>query len=60
VQERARVGEGAVVGAAVIGPRAEIGAGAHIEDSAVIGPDVSIAAGARVAESERVFPEGAR
>jgi mannose-1-phosphate guanylyltransferase len=60
VQERARVGEHAVVEAAIVGPRAVIGAGAHVEPGAVIGPGVAIAAGTRVAAGERVFPEGAR
>jgi mannose-1-phosphate guanylyltransferase len=60
VQERAHIGEGAVVEAAVVGPRARIGAGAHIESGVVIGPGVVIPVGARVAAGERVFPEGAR
>jgi mannose-1-phosphate guanylyltransferase len=60
VQERARVGEGAIVDSAVIGPRAVIGAGAQIEPGAVVGPGVAIAAGALVAAGERVFPEGVR
>ena len=42
VQERANVGEGAIVEDAIVGPRAQIGAGAHIESAAVIGPGVSI------------------
>ena len=60
VQERARVGEGAVVDGAVIGPRAQIGAGAHVGRGAVVGAGVSIPAGAEIAEGERVFPEGVR
>jgi mannose-1-phosphate guanylyltransferase len=60
VQERAHVGEGALVEDAIIGPRAHIGAGAQVASAAVIGPGVSIPAGATVAAGERVFPEGAR
>jgi acetyltransferase-like isoleucine patch superfamily enzyme len=54
------VGEGAIIEDAIIGPRAQIGAGAHIASGAVIGPGVSIPPGAVVAAGERAFPEGAR
>jgi mannose-1-phosphate guanylyltransferase len=60
VQERARVAAGAVVEAAVIGPRAVIGAGAQVESGAVVGPGVVIAPAARIAAGVRIFPEGAR
>jgi mannose-1-phosphate guanylyltransferase len=60
VQERARVGVGAVVVGAVIGPRAVVGAGAQVDPGAVVGPGVTVAPGTLVAAGERIFPEGGR